>query len=200
MKISRDRAAANRDGVVEAASKLFRDRGVDGVGIDAVMAAAGLTAGGFYKTFGSKEDLVVEAFAAALESTVDGLRRTEATDGTVWQAFVDSYLCPQHRDGRAEGCALVALSADAGRRKGSTSEVFAKGVDAFIGSVGDILPASSQARRREEAVMATAAMVGALTLARAVGIGALSEELMQTVRSSLLLLSSAHDRPENPEP
>src|SRR5579859_3528564 len=107
MRVTREKAAEHRDAIVAAASRLFRQKGFDGVGLDAIMEAAGLTHGGFYRHFGSKDDLVAAAVAHGLDKSME------------WRAalpspadYVPSYLSPKHRDARAAGCVMAALGPD----------------------------------------------------------------------------------------
>jgi TetR/AcrR family transcriptional repressor of nem operon len=110
MKVTKAQAEANRALVVETASQLFRERGFDGVGVADLMAAAGFTHGGFYKQFGSKADLMAEATAC-------GIAQTRAmAEGVDAATFVSHYLSREHRDGRATGCTMAALSGDAARQ------------------------------------------------------------------------------------
>ena len=103
MRVSREQAAENRQRIVETASRMFREHGFDGVGVDAIMNGAGLTHGGFYGHFRSKDDLAAEAMTRALERSVEKQRRyTKLND------LVSDYLSGQHCANRARGCALAA--------------------------------------------------------------------------------------------
>ena len=110
MKVTKAQAEANRALVVETASRLFRERGFDGVGVADLMAAAGFTHGGFYKHFGSKADLMAESTACGLAQTAAQAQGLDAA------TFVSHYLSRAHRDGRATGCTMAALSGDAARQ------------------------------------------------------------------------------------
>src|SRR5258707_9367858 len=110
MRVNRDKAAENRERIVDTASRLFREKGFEGVGVDAIMNGAGLTHGGFYGHFRSKDDLAAEAMTRALERSVEKQRRyTKLND------LVSDYLSGQHCANRARGCALAALAADIAR-------------------------------------------------------------------------------------
>src|SRR5260221_11063726 len=110
MRVSRDKAAENRERIVDTASRLFRDKGFDGVGLDAIMKGAGLTHGGFYGHFGSKDDLAAEAVTRALDRSMERQRRFTDLD-----ALAPDYLSERHRADRANGCAVAALGADIAR-------------------------------------------------------------------------------------
>src|SRR4030088_1836753 len=111
MRVSRERAAENRQRIVETASRMFREHGFDGVGVDAIMNAAGLTHGGFYGHFGSKDDLAAEAVARALERGVEKQSRYANLSD-----LVSGYLSEQHCADRSDGCAIAALGADIARQ------------------------------------------------------------------------------------
>ena len=110
MKVTKAQAQENRARIVETASKLFRERGYDGVGVADLMGAAGFTHGGFYKHFGSKADLMAE-------SSAWGLKRTSALAADMKVSeFVNRYISREHRDAVGEGCTLAALCGDAARQ------------------------------------------------------------------------------------
>src|SRR3954467_1835598 len=117
MKESREQAAQNRERIVEAAARLFRERGFDGIGVADLMNEAGLTHGGFYGHFSSKDDLIAEASARALGSSLaqfSELARRRAADPLA--AIATAYLSKGHRDNPGEGCVLAALGADVSRQ------------------------------------------------------------------------------------
>src|SRR6202011_3642660 len=106
MRVSREKAIENRERIVETASRLFREKGFDGVGVDAIMSGAGLTHGGFYGHFGSKDDLAAEAVVRALERSAEKLgRHANLTE------LISEYLSERHCADRASGCAIAALGA-----------------------------------------------------------------------------------------
>jgi TetR/AcrR family transcriptional regulator, transcriptional repressor for nem operon len=179
MRVSREKAAENRERIVEIASRLFREKGFDGVGIDSIMLGAGLTHGGFYGHFGSKDDLAAEAVTRALERSIEIQSRF-----TDLGELVSNYLSERHRADRANGCIVAALGADMvrqgrGVRRGVTAYLRAQ-VDRFAQLLKDGTPAS----RRKRAITILAGIVGALTLARAVDDPALSKEILTTARDA----------------
>ncbi len=186
MKVSKAQAAENREAVLDAAAKLFRERGIDGVGVDAVMAEAGLTHGGFYRSFASKDALVAEACA-------QGFRRIDAfwggyagRPGKGLKAAVGWYLSRRHCDAPGDGCVMAALAADAGRRGPAARAVFAAGLERWVGHLARFLPLVSEARRREAALAKIATMVGAVTIARAVADQSLADEILAAARIAVL--------------
>jgi TetR/AcrR family transcriptional repressor of nem operon len=179
MRVSREKAAENRERIVEAASRLFRDKGFNGVGLDEIAQAAGLTHGGFYRHFGSKSDLAAEALAH------------DDTDHAAGQAaaptlgnFVTGYLSQSHRDDRATGCVVAALGGEAVRQPGAVRHAFTARVRGMIAHIAGLLDSQGAAQRRQ-AIATTAALAGALVLARAVDDPDLSDEILAATRAWL---------------
>jgi len=186
MRVSREKAAENRERIVDTASRLFRERGFDGVGVDAIMSSAGLTHGGFYGHFGSKDDLAAEAVIRALERSAE-----KQSSYTTLTELVSKYLCERHCADRANGCAIAALGVDIARahkgvRRGLTEYVRGQ-LDRFT----RLLRNGPKARRRKRAIAMLAGMVGALTLARAVDDPTLSKEILAAARDAFGEVRSA---------
>jgi TetR/AcrR family transcriptional regulator, transcriptional repressor for nem operon len=185
-KVSRERAQQNREKVIEKASRLFRERGFDGVGIADVMKDAGLTHGGFYAQFLSKEHLMAEACGKAWRDR-----------NTRWRNLLDQskrkslsvlaaiYLSKDHRESPGEGCVAATLGVDSAHQGPLVRSQFTAGLKDFLDLLTQLLPASSQKVQRREAITACAAMVGAIVLARGVNDEAFSEEILQSVRAHI---------------
>ena len=179
MRVSREKAAENRERIVETAARMFREEGFDGVGIDAIMSAAGLTHGGFYGHFGSKDDLAAEAVTRALQHGVEKQSRfTNLGD------LVSSYLSGRHRADRANGCAIAALGGDIVRQRKGVRSALTASVRGQLDRFSRLLRSGTAASRRRRAITTLAGMVGALTLARAVNDPALSEEILEVARDA----------------
>ena len=179
MRVSREKAAENRERIVETAARMFREEGFDGVGIDAIMSAAGLTHGGFYGHFGSKDDLAAEAVTRALQHGVEKQSRfTNLGD------LVSSYLSGRHRADRANGCAIAALGGDIVRQRKGVRSALTASVRGQLDRFSRLLRSGTVASRRRLAITTLAGMVGALTLARAVNDPALSEEILEAARDA----------------
>jgi TetR/AcrR family transcriptional repressor of nem operon len=179
MKVSREQVARNRQQIIEVASKLFREKGFDGIGVADIMHSAGLTHGGFYGHFASKDDLAAQASAGAFSATVGALEAAEESGSSdQLEAFVASYLSPRHRDDTGGGCVLAALGSDAGRQRGAVRGAFTEGLRATISRLMRIAPGRSQEAQRQKALATLAGLVGALTLARAVDDPELSDEFL----------------------
>ena len=187
MKVSRAKAEENRQRVIDTASRLLREHGFDGIGVNALMQAAGLTHGGFYKQFKSKNDLMAQATAAALRggrSRLSGV--VMASEAKPFEALVRSYLSETHRDAAAEGCVFAALGADVARRGPEIRRVVGQGFEEQLDFFeGLVTPAPGQPRR-DKAIAAIATMVGALVLSRAVEGSPLSGEILEAAARDLL--------------
>jgi TetR/AcrR family transcriptional regulator, transcriptional repressor for nem operon len=187
MKVSREEAAANHERIIEVASALFRAKGFDGIGVADIMKKAELTHGGFYGHFSSKDDLATQASRRSMARSAAEWRRVVAgAPDRPYAALLAHYLTQRHRDEPGRGCAFAALGTDVARSGKTVRKAFAEGLESLIGILADAVPGRSKAARRRKAVAAMAGLVGALTLARAVGDAALSNEVLAAVHSKLL--------------
>ncbi len=176
-RVSQAQAQQNRQQVVDAAARLFRERGVQGVSVAELMAAAGLTHGGFYKQFASKEALVTEATERAFATLNERLSALGDDREVARHRLIEYYLSPAHRDDPGDGCPTAGLAADmAHEPPGSDARrLYENGVESFAHRV---------AVDSDEDLVAVSTMVGALLLARATG-GELSDRILSTARESL---------------
>lgn len=175
MKVSREQMAENRRRILDVASRLFREKGFDAVSVAEVMKAAGLTHGGFYGHFSSKDDLVAETIGYVLSH--DG-------DGSVdLRAYLDEYLSPRHRDNAAAGCPTAGLAADIRHQTPAARAAMTAGLRSQIERVAKALPNIDAADRRSAAIGTWAAMVGAVILARAIDDTVLSDEVLEQTRA-----------------
>lgn len=172
MKISKAQAEANRGRVLEAASQAFRARGFDGVAVGEIMQAAGLTHGGFYNHFASKEALAAEAVTAAW--TQMAAERARARD---LSQLLDHYLSRAARGAPGRSCPAAALAGEVSRQGEGVRAAFAEGLEGMIAEIGESLP------DRQAAIDMVARMVGALMLSRAVPDDSpLADELLGATR------------------
>jgi TetR/AcrR family transcriptional repressor of nem operon len=188
MRYDKDHKQATRQRIVEAAGRRFKEDGIDGAGVAAVMSDAGLTNGAFYGHFTSKEDLVANVLADQLRTQRQSFD-AQATDGAGLEAFVRSYLSPQHRDRCADGCPSAALLDEIARRPAATRQVF---TDELMGVIGDIAarvdPTDAEAAR-VDALAIFGMMIGILQLARALTDRDQSDQLLaRGVETALRLL------------
>ncbi|MER6173032.1 TetR/AcrR family transcriptional regulator [Streptosporangium sp. NPDC001681] len=175
-RVSQAQAQENRKRVVEAASRLFRERGTQ-VSVADLMKECGLTHGGFYKQFASKEALVDEATAHAFDEFAR--RRTAGPERhAAQQALIDTYLSVEHRDNPADGCPVAGLATDMARELGDheAHRVYAEGVSDF---------AELLATEDQDGITRLCTMLGALVLARATKGFPLSEEILTAARAAL---------------
>lgn len=192
-RVSRSKAQENRGEVVRAASQLFRERGVQAVSVADVMADAGLTHGGFYRHFASKDALVAEATSSAFAEMGDRLTAADASTDSHAAAIgriLDGYLSTASRDDAAHGCPTTGFGADVGRTTDDQVRgAFAKGVEQFaawLSDDGETVDAVALAR--------LSTMVGALMLARATSTTSLSEAILAAARESLPPAPAADSR------
>ncbi len=178
MKVTRKQAEENHRRVIDVASRLYRENGLDGASVADIMKGAGLTHGGFYAQFKSKDDLAAQACSHGLVQTMEKVReRARTSRGDPLTALVKNYVSKAHRDARGTGCVIAALASEAGRQKQSVRTVFMDGIVAFIETVAEMHPGRSKAAKRMKAIATLAEMVGAIVLARAVD-GALAQEII----------------------
>jgi len=167
--------AANRSRILEEAGRLFRERGFEAVTIADVMKAAGLTHGGFYGHFASKDALIAAVVAQSLSANVP-----EKVDIGAW---IEAYLSPRHRDAPEQGCPTASLAGLMRQQTPEAQAAMAEGIDAQIARLADALPSGTDAERRRAAIGRWSALVGALILSRAVGTAPLSDEILAETRA-----------------
>lgn len=199
MRVSRQQAAENRKRVIDTASRLFRENGFDGIGLKDLMAGAGLTQGGFYKQFESKDELVAVATKRALESVSERWSTAAAArPEDSLRAVCEFYLSQGHSAERADGCPIVALGSDAARQGPEVKAAFEAGMLGYLAMVTGWLGEG----REDEAMVVLSTMVGALLLSRVVNDRTLAGRFLETAAASVTgrdLRSrgeGAADRPE----
>jgi TetR/AcrR family transcriptional repressor of nem operon len=197
--VSREQAAENRRAIVAAATRLFRERGVEAVGLSELMKHAGFTQGGFYNHFESKADLVAEVLASAIaEGNTEFAKFARAPvdeSTTTLSRYIDWYLSQAHRDNIDSGCPVAGFAGDAPRLGGAAQSHFAGGLDDQITILAGLIaeggsPAAAGERRtlRDRAISLHCEMVGALVLSRSVAQAApaLSNEILENVQRDVL--------------
>lgn len=167
--------------IVGIAAERFCELGIEGLSIANLMKEAGLTHGGFYKHFESREQLVTEALNSALQRSRAQTRSYQAH----FPALVSKYLSPEHRDNLSHGCAIGALISDIGRVQNQARTLYTQTLQSNLNHLQSLL-SDKHATKRGEAIMAFSAMVGALGLSRAVNDQALSDEILACVETYLL--------------
>src|ERR1700730_11579033 len=183
VRVTREQAAANRHKILDAAGALFREHGFDGIGVADIMKRAGLTHGGFYGHFASKDDLAAETTARVLGNE-GWIRRLTGTAHPSFDEVVRSYLSPRLRDDPGHGCLFAALGSDVVRQPRSIRRTFTEGMRSRIDTLRELIPGRSDAARRQKAVATMAGLVGALMLARAVDDPKLSDEILDAAAAT----------------
>ena len=186
MKVSREQAAQNRERILEAAGQRFRERGFEGIGVADLMKEAGLTHGGFYGHFSSKEDLIAEASARALaQSLALWGKLADRAPGDPLSALAGAYLTSRHRDNPGAGCVLAALGPDVSRQGPAVRRTVADHVRSACDLLAKLIPGKSKSARRRKAISTYATLVGAMVMARAVDDRALSQEILDAGLASV---------------
>lgn len=188
MRYSSDHKAETRERVLKEAANEIRAKGPDNVAVSGIMARAGLTHGGFYAHFPSKDALVKEAIGTMF---ADARARSDKIDADgdprdVLRAYIDFYLSPAHRDRRDRGCPLPTLSGDFARSQPETRERFGAGVVGIATRLAAPLAKLGYADPDAEAHALLAQLVGGVALARAVGDAALSDALLADTHASVV--------------
>ncbi|MGE0025199.1 MAG: TetR/AcrR family transcriptional regulator [Hyphomicrobium sp.] len=191
-RVSRKEAEQNRKEVIQAASRLIPERGIDGVSVPQLMAEAGLTHGAFYGQFASKEALVVAACEAVFADRCrlyDAFAARYADDREAGRAvFIKRYTRPAHRDAWAEGCPMASLCGEVARpeRAGPIRSAFARGLSALLERLGGVIAGKRKKVPREEVLATVSMLVGALVLSRATEGEPISNEFLAAARKVLL--------------
>lgn len=191
MKVSKEQSRLNREAILDAASRLYRERGFEGVGVADIAREAGFTHGGFYGHFDSKQALAAEAcersFEASLARLADRLSAPGGLDG-----FVDNYLSKRSRDNPGHACPMGTLAVDAARESGAVGTAFGHGIGHYLEALARHRPDGTQAEAltaedKQRAITTLSTLVGAMVLARATqqALPALSDEILETVREQL---------------
>src|SRR5437762_3843426 len=191
---SRIQAAENRQPVINAASRLFREHGFDGIGLKDLMEGAGLTQGAFYKQFASKEDLAAQASRRALESAS---RRWSAAAAENPKdplgAVIAFYLSEGHREEKMDGCPIVALGSDAARQGVDVKASFEAGIKEYLEMLGPWVGEADGEKPSGRAMAILSTMIGAVVLSRVVNDEQLSKQFLQAAANSVKTRSSASD-------
>jgi TetR/AcrR family transcriptional repressor of nem operon len=191
---SRDDKTRSHERIVEIAARRIREVGTDAPGVAEIMKTAGLTHGGFYKHFASRDELIAEA---ADRSFTDGSRRiSELVEGAEdpLGSLVEGYLSAEHRDAPGSGCGVAALSGDAARADDRLRQAYTAQVSRYIDRLEGLLPSTgSPDEDRERATVAVSTLVGSLLMARAVDDPALADEILTAARNSLLTRTANAD-------
>ena len=184
MRYKPEHKEATHRRIVESASKEFRTHGFEGVSIPRLMGTLGLTHGGFYAHFADRENLVAEASVAALNQSLDAMLAGLKSSG--FPAVLDYYLSEEQRDHPESACMLPSLSAEMARRPASSRAAFTEKLAEVLAAMTEFMPGPTPVRKAEKVNFLFAAMVGAVSLARAASDPELSRDILRSTRGQLL--------------
>ena len=188
MRYEKGHKETTRQRILETAAARFRRDGLEKVGVAEIMADAGLTHGGFYSHFKSKEELIREALGVASNQSRKRFARRIEEGGL--ENWIRSYMRPEHRDHPENGCAAAALASELARHPKSSRAKFAGNFERLFTEIAEQLPrGGTPARRRAKAIGIFATMMGAIQLARASGDAALSDEILESGIENALALA-----------
>ena len=193
MRYSKDHKQETHARIVKKASVRLREKGAHGIGVADLMKEAGLTHGGFYAHFDSREALLIEAFAHAMDRSTERWRKLveDMPPERRLAIIADSYLTRAHRDDPGHGCAVPALAAEIARESPKTRQAFAARVEQMIDMLTDQIPDVPRAAARKQAMASLATMMGTLVLARIAGSGEFSNDILDAGRDAVLERAAA---------
>jgi TetR/AcrR family transcriptional repressor of nem operon len=193
MRYSREHKQETHARIVKKASVRLREKGAHGIGVADLMKEAGLTHGGFYAHFDSREALVIEAFGYAMDRANEHWRKiAERTAPEKRLAtIVESYLTPVHRDDPGHGCAVPTLGAEIARESPKTRKAFAAKLEQMIDMLADQMPDLPRKAARKQAMATLATMIGTLVASRIAGSGEFSDEILSAGREAVLGVPAA---------
>jgi TetR/AcrR family transcriptional repressor of nem operon len=188
MRYSREHKQETHARIVKKASVRLREKGAHGIGVADLMKEAGLTHGGFYAHFDSREALVIEAFGYAMDRATERWRKLaeETPPEKRLATIVGSYLTPVHRDDPGHGCAVPTLGAEIARESPRTRKAFAAKLEHMIEMLAEQMPNLPRKAARKQATATLATMIGTLVLSRIAGTGEFSDEILGAGREAAL--------------
>jgi TetR/AcrR family transcriptional repressor of nem operon len=197
MRYSREHKLETHARIVKKASVRLREKGAHGIGVADLMKDAGLTHGGFYAHFDSREALVIEAFAYAMDRGREHWRKLaeQVPPNKRLAMIVDSYLTPIHRDDPGHGCAIPTLGAEIARESPKTRKAFAAKLEQMIDLFAEQIPDVPRRAARKQAMAAVATMMGTIVLSRIAANGELSDEILCAGRDAVLDRAAPVKRP-----
>jgi TetR/AcrR family transcriptional regulator, transcriptional repressor for nem operon len=188
MRYSKEHKFQTHARIVKKASARLREKGAHGIGVADLMKDAGLTHGGFYAHFDSREALVIEAFSHAMDRSTEHWRKQaeETPAEKRLSTIVNTYLSPLHRDNPGQGCAVPALASEISRESAKTRRAFASRMQQMIEMLAKQFHGMPPKAARKQAVSALATMMGSLVMARVAGNSEFSDEILKSGRDAVL--------------
>jgi TetR/AcrR family transcriptional repressor of nem operon len=182
MKVSKDVMANHKEQIVKVAARRFRERGFDGISVADIMNEVGLTHGGFYRHFSSKDELIaISALRAASETIAKWQNIADDATGDRLEAVVHSYLSLRHHDHPETGCLVAALGGELSRQPPAVKDAVTDAGRQMIDFLSGIAPGKTKALRRKQAIVVLASMAGGMILARMTSDSELREEILKNV-------------------
>jgi TetR/AcrR family transcriptional repressor of nem operon len=197
MRYSREHKLETHARIVKKASVRLREKGAHGVGVADLMKEAGLTHGGFYAHFDSRDALVIEAFGYAMDRGTERWRKVmeQTPPDKRFSTIVESYLTPLHRDDPGNGCAIPTLGAEIARESPKTRRAFAAKLEQMIDMMADQIPGVPRKAARKQAMATLATMMGAIVMSRIAGTGEFSDEILDAGREAVLGRAASAKKP-----
>ena len=197
MRYSREHKLETHARIVKKASVRLREKGAHGVGVADLMKEAGLTHGGFYAHFDSRDALVIEAFGYAMDRGTERWRKVmeQTPPDKRFSTIVESYLTPLHRDDPGNGCAIPTLGAEIARESPKTRRAFAAKLEQMIDMMADQIPGVPRRAARKQAMATLATMMGAIVMSRIAGTGEFSDEILDAGREAVLGRAASAKKP-----
>ncbi|MCP1845235.1 TetR/AcrR family transcriptional repressor of nem operon [Bradyrhizobium sp. USDA 4524] len=188
MRYSKEHKQETHARIVKKAATRLRERGAHGIGVADLMKDAGLTHGGFYAHFDSREALVIEAFSYAMDRAIERWRKVAADTPPEKRlsTIIDGYLSAVHRDDPGQGCAIPALGAEIARESPKTRKAFALKLDQMIDMMADQIIDVPRKTARKQAMATLATMMGTIVMSRIAGSGEMSDEILSAGREAVL--------------
>lgn len=200
MRVSREKFAQNREKILEVAGELFREKGFDGIGVADIMKAAGLTHGGFYGHFESKDALACEASKNLASKTETSWKEVvgRSSDAPL-EALLEHYLSRRNVVDRGTSCVFASLTQEVSRHGPEMREAFTGGLMALAGILEELVPGETPEERRRRALASLSSMMGAVILARAMDNPDLADEFLAATRQELSLPESRAEESDEAE-
>ncbi|MVT66811.1 TetR family transcriptional regulator [Bradyrhizobium pachyrhizi] len=197
MRYSKEHKQETHARIVKKAATRLRERGAHGIGVADLMKDAGLTHGGFYAHFDSREALVIEAFSYAMDRAIERWRKVAADTPPEKRlsTIIDGYLSAVHRDDPGQGCAIPALGAEIARESPKTRKAFALKLDQMIDMMADQILDVPRKAARKQATATLATMMGTIVMSRIAGSGEMSDEILSAGREAVLGRAAAAKAP-----
>ncbi|MEO6825280.1 MAG: TetR/AcrR family transcriptional regulator [Nitrosospira sp.] len=203
MKRSKAETAQTRRRILDAAAQAFKSNGIQGTGVAEIMAAAGLTHGGFYRHFASKDQLVAEMCAVSMDIFVDAAGTAAGMSHESFLEYIEHTLSAEYRDDTLGGCPLVAMGSELVRADAATRRAASQGFEDIVNVIAKWMPFEDPSAARVDAIFTLVSMIGAVTMSRIIDNPELSNQILDVTKKRLASLrakarSAAKQHPVSP--